>query len=171
MEVGAAFFGDEALESGFSIDEGGDDVTVAWFAFFEDDGVAIADVGVDHGLAADAEGEGVAFTADADGGDIDREATFLFLLGGFGVASGDGAVDGDVTDFLAVEVFGENDGASFSGEALDDAFFLKGAEVAHRGCLAGESEVVLDFAGGGHDAGLVVSLAEVVEDLDLTGSE
>lgn len=131
----------------------------------------MADVGVDHGLTTDAEGEGISGAADADGGDIDGKAAFLLLLGGFGKACGDGSVNGDVADFLAIKVFGEDDGAGFSREALDDAFFLKSAEVAHGGCLAGEAEVVLDLAGGGHDACLAVSFAEVGEDFDLTGGE
>jgi hypothetical protein len=43
--------------------------------------------------------------------------------------------------------------------------------VAHGRRLAGELEIMLDLAGGGHDAGFSLRFAQVVEDLDLTGGE
>lgn len=147
LKVGFSFVGDVAFECGFAIDEGGDDFVVSWLASFEDDGIAVTDVGVDHGIAADAEGEGFSFSGDAEGLDIDGEAAFLLLLGVFRKAGGDLAVDGDVADFLTIEFFGEDDGACFAGKAEDGAFFFEGAEVTHGGSLAGEAEVVLYFPG------------------------
>ncbi len=41
--------------------------------------------------------------------------------------------------------------------------------MAHGGGLAGESEVVLDFAGAGHEAGGATGVTEVLEDFFLTG--
>lgn len=115
--------GDEAFERGFTIDEGCDDFAVTRFAFFEDDGVAIADVGVDHGFSADAEGEGFMFATTAERMDIDGEATFGFGSGAIAKASSDTAVDGDVADFFTVEFLRKDHGTGFAGNALDDAFF------------------------------------------------
>ncbi len=78
-EVGFAFFGDEAFEGGFAIDECGYDVAVSGLFFLEDDGVAAADVGVDHGFAADFECEGVVFAGGAEGCDVYGDLTFGFL--------------------------------------------------------------------------------------------
>ena len=162
LEVGLPAGGDVALEGGLAIDECGDDVVVAGDAFLEDDGIAIADVGIDHGFATDFQGEGLGVAGDAEGLDVDGEGAILVLGGAFGKACGDAAVDGDVTDFLAVERFGENDGTGFSGEALDYAFFLKGTEVAHGSGLAGEAEVVLDLAGGGDEAGGAAAFFQII---------
>lgn len=167
LEVGAARLDDVAFEGGFAIDEGGDDVVAAGFLDFHDDVVAIEDVGIDHGVAADAEGEGAGGFGNAEGIDVDGDGAFLFGFDIGGVASGDGAEDGDVENFGAVEVFGEDDGASHVGVTLDDALFLQGAEVAHGGGLAGEAEVPLDFPRGGHDAVFALVLPEKVEQLAL----
>jgi hypothetical protein len=79
-EVGLAFLLDEAFQGGLAVDEGGDDVMVARFAAFEDDGITIADVGVDHRVATDFQGEGISLASNPKGSDIDGKATFLFLL-------------------------------------------------------------------------------------------
>lgn len=168
LEVSFTFLGNEAFEGGFTIDEGGDDIAVAGFAFFEDDGVAVADMGVDHGFAADTEGEGFVFATAAEGGDVDGEAAFGFWSAAIAKAGGDAAVDGDVADFFAVEFLRENHGAGFTGDALDDAFFLKRTEVAHGCGLAGETEVVLEFPGARHQAGGAAGLVEVFEDFLLS---
>ena len=102
-----------------------------------------------------------------EGVEVDGEKALWFLVLIGGNACGDGAEDGDVEDFRAVEVFREDDGASHVGVTLDDAFFLEGAEVAHGGGLAGEAEVPLDFPGGGHDAVFALVLPEKVEQLAL----
>lgn len=167
LEVGAAGLDDVAFEGGFAIDEGGDDVVAAGFFDFHDDVVAIEDVGIDHGVPTDAEGEGAGGFGNAEGVDVDGDGAFLFGFDIGGVAGGDGAEDGDVEDFGAVEVFREDDGASHVGVTLDDAFFLEGAEVAHRGGLAGEAEVPLDFPRGRHDAVFALVLPEKVEQLAL----
>lgn len=171
MQVGFAFLGDEAFEGGFSVDEGGDDVAVAGFAFFEDDRVAVADMGVDHGFAADFESEGFIFSSAAERGDVDGDAAFGFGWGAVTEAGGDAPVDRDIADFFAIEFFRENDGAGFAGDALDDTFFFQGTEVAHRGGLAGEAEVVLDFPGAWHQAGGAAGGAEVFENIFLARGE
>jgi hypothetical protein len=167
LKVGATGFDDVAFECGFAVDEGGDDVVAAGFLDFEDDVVAIEDVGIDHGVTPDAEGEGAGGAGDAEGIDVDGDGAFLLGFDVDGVACGNGAEDRDVEDFGAVEVFGEDDGAGHVGVALDDAFFLEGAEVAHGGGLAGEAEVPLDFTCGGHDAIFTLVLPEKVEQLAL----
>lgn len=129
--------------------------------------IAIKDVGIDHGVTTHAEGEGAGGFGDAEGIDVNGDGAFLFGLDIGGVAGGDGAEDGDVEDFGAVEVFREDDGAGHVGVALDDAFFLERPEVAHGGGLAGEAEVPLDFTGGGHDAVFALVLPEKVEQLAL----
>lgn len=76
-------------------------------------------------------------------------------IGDFGVIGGEAgwdiAVDGDVDGF-AIDVIWEDDGASFSGEAADDAFAFERAQVAHGSGLAGEAEVLLDVSRGRHQA-------------------
>ncbi len=168
LEVGFTFLGNETFEGGFAIDEGGDDIAVAGFAFFEDDGITIANVGVDHGFAADAEGKGFVFTAAAERGDVDGETAFGFGLGTIAEAGGDAAVDRDVADFFAIQFLRENDGAGFARDALDDAFFLKRSEVAHGSGLAGETEVVLKFPSARHQAGGAAGLVEIFEDFFLS---
>ena len=167
-EEGAAVFDEVALQGGFAVDEGGDDVMVARFAAFEDDGITIADVGVDHRVAADFQGEGIPLASNPKGSDIDGKATFLFLLLILPETGGNAPVNRDVADFGAIKILGENDCAGFAGQALDHAFFLKGPEMAHRRRLAGEAKVMLDLARLRHDAGFALRFAEVVEDLDLT---
>lgn len=168
LEVGFAFLGNETFEGGFTIDEGGDDIAVAGFAFFEDDGIAIADVGVDHGFATDAEGEGFVFATAAEGVDVDGEAALGFGSGSVAEAGGNATIDGDVADFLAVKFLWENHGAGFAWDALDDAFFLKRPEVAHRGGLAGETEVVLKLPSARHQAGGTAGFVEIFEDFLLS---
>lgn len=170
-QEGLAVFDHVALEGGFAVDEGSDDVAFPRFAAFEDHGVAMADVGVDHGLAADFEGKGFGVAGDAKGGDVNADAPFARCFDVLGHAGGDIAVEWDVGDFAAVEFIGENDGAGLAGDPLDDAFAFERAQVAHGGGLAGEAKEVLDLAGGWHDAGLPLGLFEVVEDFLLAEGE
>ena len=153
-----------AFEGGFAIDEGGDDIAFAGFTLFQNDGVAIADVGIDHGIAAHPQGKGAAGTANAEGSDVDGDAALAQGFDVLGAARGDAAVDGDIDDLGAVEFIGEDDRTGLAGESLNDALALDGAEVAHGGGLAGEAEVMLDFAGGRHDPGGVLGHAEVIDD-------
>lgn len=141
-----------ALQSGFAIDECGDDVTFTGFAEFEDHGVSVADVGVDHRVSADFESEGAGVARDAERGDVDGNTALALLIHVLGHAGGDVAVDRDVQDFSAVEFVRENDGAGFAGKSLDGAFAFERAQVAHGGSLAGKPEVALDLAGRWHDA-------------------
>ena len=147
-----------ALQSGFAIDQRGDDVAFPGLAEFENHGVSVADVGVDHGIAADFEGEGAGVARDSQRGDVDRNAALSLVLDVLGHAGGDVAVDRDVEDFSAVQFFRENDGARFSGESLDDAFAFERAQVAHGRGLAGKPKVALDLTGRWHEAGLTLCL-------------
>lgn len=128
------------------------DALLTWLADFEDDEVTAADVGFDHGVATDLEGEALGGARDAEGVHIDGDAAVGLLDGIAGHASWDGAKDGYVDDLSAVEVFREYDGACFVGMPLDDAFFFQRAEVAHGGGLTGEAEVPLNVTRGGHHA-------------------
>ena len=170
-EEGFAALEHVALKGGFAIDECGDNVAFAGFAAFEDNGVAVADVGVDHGFAADMEGKGLGAWRDAECGDVDGDGTLAFGFDVLGHAGGNVAVDGDVDDFAAIEFVRKDDGAGLAGDALDHTFAFEGAQVAHGGGLAGKAEGVLDLAGGGHDAGLALGLAEVIEDFLLAVGE
>ena len=89
-------------------------------------------------------------------------------MGAIAITGGDAAVDGDVADFLAVEFLRENHGAGFARYALDDAFFLKRAEVAHGSGLASETEVVLEFPGARHQAGGAAGFVKIFEDFLLS---
>jgi len=128
-------------------------------------------VGVDHGIAAHFEREGLGAAWDAEGVDVNGDAAFCLGLHIGGEACGDGPVDGDVQDFCAVEVRREDDGAGFVWEALDDPFALKGAEVAHGCGLAGELEVPLDLPGGGHEAMFALVSPQIFQQLCLSLSE
>lgn len=154
-----------AFQSGFTIDQSSHDVAFPGFAEFEDDGVSVADVGVDHGVSADFESEGAGVAGDTKRGDVDGNAALALLLHVLGHAGGDVAVNRDVEDFPAVEFIRENDGTGFSGESLDDAFAFKRAQVAHGSGLAGKSKVLLDFTGRWHDALFALCLPQVIKDL------
>ena len=111
------------------------------------------------------------FSTAAERMDIDGEAAFRFGSGAIAITGGDAAVDGDVADFFAVEFLRENHGAGLAGNALDDAFFLKRTEVAHRSGLAGETEVVLKLSSARHQAGGAAGFMEIFEDFLLSGGK
>ena len=52
-----SFFDQIAFEGGFAIDQRGHDVPFAGFPEFENHGIAMADMGIDHRVAAHFEGE------------------------------------------------------------------------------------------------------------------
>ena len=132
-------------------------------AGFDDDGVAVVDIGVDHGVAADAEGEGFRSTTTGAGrdGDLHRveDAGGLGVVGETGgdgagelhVFEGDGIVAGAFVadDGLrgVAEDFGDDlVGAGGTGDALEDAFALEGLEVTVDAVGGGEAELGLDIA-------------------------
>lgn len=167
FQVGATGLDHVTFEGSFAIDEGGDDVIAAWFFDFHDDVVAIENVSIDHGIPADAKGEGAGGLGDTQGIDVDGNGAFLFGFDIGGVTGWDCAEDRDVEDFRAVEVFRKDDSTSHIGVPLDDAFFLERAQVAHGGGLAGKAEVPLDFPSGRHHAVFALVLPEKVEQLAL----
>lgn len=165
-------FDDVAFERGFPVDQGGYDVAIARFAVLKDDVIPIDDVGLDHGISANSQSEGVlALARQAEGLGIDGEGAFGGLAVGFRHARCDPAENGNFDEMVAgggefweriAEAF-ENDGPGFAREALDDPLFLQGAEMADRSGLAGKSEVFLNLARGRHDAGIAMVFAQVVE--------
>ena len=171
FQIGTAALVEVAFQRGLAVDQCSDDRTGPRLAVFKDDEVAVADVGPDHGVAPHFQGEDAAARGDADAGGVDGEDTVVFLLDGLSVAGGDLAVDRHVDDALAFEMDAEGRGAGFAGGPLDDALFLQGAEVVHRRRLAGETEVLLNLAGGGDDAGARLRIGNEVEDLLLAGGE
>ena len=171
FQIGTAALVEVAFQRGLAVDQCSDDRTGPRLAVFKDDEVAVADVGPDHGVAPHFQGEDAAARGDADAGGVDGEDTVVFLLDGLSVAGGDLAVDRHVDDARAFEMDAEGRGAGFAGGPLDDALFLQGAEVVHRRRLAGETEVLLNLAGGGDDAGARLRIGNEVEDLLLAGGE
>ena len=164
-EEGAAALHEEVFEGGLAVDEGGDDLAWAGVAGGEEDGVAVENVGVDHGVAAHAQGKQGDAGREAVGGGIDGEDRIGFLFGGGGGASGNGTVEGDVAERMggAGEGGGGGEGAGFAGVAVEHAFSGEGGEVAGDGEGAGETEVGLDLANGGENAGLVALALHEVE--------
>ncbi len=94
-EEGAAALDEETFQSGFAVDESGDDGAGSRVARREEHGVAVEDIGAGHGIAADAEGEKAGAGGDAEGGGINGDVAVGLLFGGGGKAGGDGAVEGD----------------------------------------------------------------------------
>jgi hypothetical protein len=164
VENGDAGAENEALEGGVGlVDEGGDDVAGAGLARFEDGEIAVADMGVDHRIAADAEGPELGGTVlrQAEKGGVDLHGLVGALLGGDGVAGGDAAVDGDGEELGLDETGAEAPGAAV--DLLDGAFLREGAEMVHGGVLAGVAELALDVAGAGRHAAFALHGADEIE--------
>ena len=148
----------------------------------DDHGVAVVDVGIDHRIAADAEGEGLRRTATGagrnrhlhrrehargfrvvgqTGGDRTGELHFfevhdLIVARAFVADDGLGQVGADLGGDLV--------GAGGARDALEDALALEGLEVAEDGVRAGEAELGLDVADARPIGELGDMLAHVVED-------
>ncbi len=171
-EEGAAALDEETFQSGFAVDEGGDDGTWARVARSEEDGVAVENMGAGHGIAADAEGEKAGAGGDAEGGGVDGDVAVGLLFGGGGEAGGDGAVEGNFKEGSA-EGGGEGGqvAAGFAGVMVEGALAGKGAEVVDGGGLAGETEMGLDLARSGWVAVVALVIADEAEDLALASGE
>ncbi len=172
LEEGLGVFDEVALQRALAVDKRGDDVTRARFFDFENDEVAIADEGTDHGLATHFQGEAFRRARDAQGVHIHGDA-FVSMLHHVcrRHAGGNLAEDRNVDDFSAVEVFREDDGTGLMRMALDDAFFFQRTQMTHGGGLAGETEMTLDVTRGGHDAVGTLVAAQVLQEFLLTGRE
>jgi len=150
----------EAFHGGFAIDEGDDDL--AGFGVVlgaDDDEIAFADAGVDHGVAMDFEGED--FLTGKFLGQVER--AFDVFLGEEGAAGGDAAEDGHGREFGA-EDFGpivRDEAAGFAGQFFEVAFGFEGAEVIAGGAGGAIAKGAADFADGGGAAGA----ADAVEDV------
>ena len=170
-EKRTAVFDHVALQRGLTVDECGDDVAGTWLFDFEDGDVAMANVRADHGLATHSQRKGFAVTVQPECGGIDGDGTIWLLVLHFRITGGDGSIDGNVHDFVTLEILWEDHGTSLMGVALDDAFFLQGAEVTHGSGLAGEAEMPLNVTSAGHDALLPLMLAQVGQKFLLTVRE
>jgi hypothetical protein len=172
VKEGLGIFDDIAFQRALAIDERGDDVPWARFTDFENDEVAVADEGTDHGFAAHFEGEAFRGARNAESVHVHGDASVGVLHHVCcSHACGDLAEDRNVDDFSTVEVFREDDSAGFVRVALDDTFFFQSTQMAHGGGLAGETEVALDVTRGGHDAVGALVAAQVFEEFLLAGCE
>lgn len=171
-EEGAPALDEETFQSGFAVDESGDDGAGTRIARREEDGVAVEDMGAGHGIAADTEGEKAGAGGDAEGGGVDGEVAVGLLFGGGGEAGGDGAVEGNFKEGGA-EGGGEGGqvAAGFAGVVVEGALAGEGAEVVDGGGLAGETEMGLDLARGGRVAVVALVIADETEDLALASGE
>jgi hypothetical protein len=70
-------------------------------AVLQDDGVAVANVTANHGIAHNAKREGVARRFKSNGIDVHRDAALGFLLPVFPKAGGDGAEERNIHDAAA----------------------------------------------------------------------
>ena len=172
LEVGLGIFDDVAFQGALAVNERGDDVFRTRLADFENDEVAVTDEGADHGLAAHFERKAFRRARNAEGVDIDGDASVGVLHHvGSRHAGGNLAEYGNVDDFSAVEVFREDDGTGFVRMALDDPLFFQCPQMAHGGSLAGEAEMALDVTRGGHDTVGALVAAQVFEEFLLAGRE
>lgn len=150
-EVGAAASEEVGFEGAVAVDEGCDDAAVGGGLEFEDDDVAVEDVGAGHRVAADAEGEGAGVSRDAEGVDVHVDAAVAVFGLEERVAGGDGAEEGDGGE-AGFRWLARGEGA---GEALggcEGSLAAEGGDVLGGGVGAGVAEVVLDVAEGGADA-------------------
>lgn len=169
---GAAALGEKTFEGRFAVDEGGDDVTWTGFAWSEEDDVVFDDVGVDHGIAADAQGEEIGVGAETESRRVDGDGAFGFLFVGGGKAGWNHAIERDAKERgVAGMVAGMEEAAGFAGEAVERAFLREGIDVALDGEGAGEAEVFLDFAERRGDALFALRGLNKIEDLLLSFSE
>ena len=171
FQVGLPIFDEVALEGGFTVDEGRDDVSRTGLANFEDHEVTAEDVGIDHRISAHLQSEGLGVSGDAEGLDVDRNAAVELLLLIRGEAGGDPSVNGDIDDLGSVTVTGKDDGSRETCMPLNGTLFFQSPEMAHRGGLAGEAKVLLDVACGRHDAMFTLVAAEKLQHLALAVSQ
>jgi hypothetical protein len=172
VEKRAAALEEKPFESRFAVDEGGDDVARARFARCEEDDVVFGDVGAEHGIAADAQGEKFGVGADAEGGGVNGDVAVGFLFVGGGEAGGDHAVEGNAEErAVSRMVGGVEEAAGFAGEAVEGAFLGERIDVALDGERAGETEMFLDLAEHGGDAVFALVGVNEIEDLLLAVGE
>jgi hypothetical protein len=172
VEKRAAALEEKPFESRFAVDEGGDDVARARFARCEEDDVVFGDVGAEHGIAADAQGEKFGVGADAEGGGVNGDVAVGFLFVGGGEAGGDHAVEGNAEErAVSRMVGGVEEAAGFAGEAVKGAFLGERIDVALDGERAGETEMFLDLAEHGGDAVFALVGVNEIEDLLLAVGE
>jgi hypothetical protein len=172
VKEGATALEEETLEGGLAVDESGDDVAGARLARSEEDDVVFDDVGADHGIAANAEGEEFGVSAKAEGSGVDGDVALGVLVVSDGETGGDHAVERDAEERgVAGMVAGVKETAGFAGEAVECAFFGEGVDVALDGEGAGETEVLLNLAEHGSDAMFTLVSLDEIEDLLLAFGE
>ena len=163
-------FGEERLERAFVIDERRHHIADFGREIMLEDGVIPRqDVFPDHRVTTDLQGERARGGTDAEAVDVDRDAAIGFLFLFLGIASGDGAVHGDIHD-EATQFRQGGDNLPGTGLALlvfEHALADQGADVIDRGGHAAEAEMTGDLAqAGGLTGGLLLGLNEL-QDLAL----
>ena len=162
------------LECAFVVDQGGNDIArVGRHAVFTDDVIAIHDVAPDHGVAADAQGKGARGGAQAEGVDIDRDASFGLLIAPVGCARGDVAEYGNVDQGAAWGTVRARHlkGARAAVGLVEYAFTTQGLDVFACRADASESEVFSDVAHGWDEPIAVAAGFDVGEDFVLALGE
>ena len=151
----------EGFDGGFAIDHGGHDVAlVAIFLGADHDVVAVADRGINHGIALDLEHEEVAL---ADEGLWEGEGLFDVLFGKDRGACCDLAKERDVGGGLDIDIgvgLG-GEGAAFGLIALDVALGFEDLELVFDRGWGGEACCFTDLA---HRGGIAVLGDGVLDD-------
>lgn len=168
----AARLAEEALQSGVAVTyQGYDDLAGIYdLSLLDDDVVAIENVVVAHGFAADLKDEII--LAASEVGEGKRFAIFDCFDG---VASGDAAhkrkIGGAAGSKLIAYGLGELadfDGAALIVAAANETLLLEGGKMFVNSGKRGEFESVANFLEAGRVATLIDEIDEVVEDFFLT---
>ncbi len=165
MEKGLAALDEEALQRGLAIDEGGDDVARARLTRGEKDDIVLDDIGADHGVAPDLEGEELRIGADPERRGVDGNMRVGLLIVGGGETGGDDTVERNAEETAATArvVRGVEETAGFTLETTERAFLDEGVDVALDGEGAGETEMSLNLAQHGRDAMLLLVFLDKIE--------
>lgn len=152
-QAGASLVTDVALEGGFAIDQGGDDVAGPRFAWREEDDVAVENGGAGHGVSADAQGVDGSALAQAEGRHIEREEAIRLTLVGGGQPGGDDAVQWHVGQGGAARRWSRRQQpAGVAGQASQQTLVGEHLQVALDPVRTGKFAVGLDFADRRGDA-------------------
>jgi hypothetical protein len=151
VQVRPAVFHHVAFQGRFTIDQRRHDIAIARFAELHDHHITIANVRIHHRFATHLEGESPRRALDSQRADVNGKTAFFFRSAIVAEPCGNATVDGHVHNFLAVQLIRKRDGAGFSGQSLNRAFFLQSAKMTHRGRLTRKAEIVLQLTRGRHD--------------------
>lgn len=156
---------EETFQRGFAVNQGGDDVARAGLTWSKKHGVPLDDIGVDHRIAAHAQGEEFGIGPDAERGGVDAHIAIRFLFGGGRQAGRDGPIKRDVRQRTALRVEIRDQTAGLTIETLQRALGREGIEMALHPERAREPEVRLNFSEGRSDPMLTMVAVDEIEDL------